>query len=313
MNVAAALLLYSLVVLLIGPPFLRQLTRSGHAPRWGVATWLTAIASVLITWLLAAVLLVLDVAGYWYQDAFVVPCLTILQGILAGEAGVAAQVGVMAFGTAAALAVSTIGIRLVRTLSRFRARTREHAQAVRFVGQATAENDVVVVDAPEPAAYCVSGRPPAIVVTTAAVAALDEHQLRAVLAHERAHLAGRHTNVVGALRSLATVFPRLPLMADGASEVSRLLEMCADDAATRTEDRSALLAGLLALVGAAPSQALGAADVAVLARAKRLAAPPTGGTRARTRVLLTSTVMIMVVGPIAAAVLTVSRALMCGP
>ena len=45
---------------------------------------------------------------------------------------------------------------------------------------------------PEPAAYCVSGRPPAIVVTTAALGALDDRQLDAVVAHERAHLAGHH-------------------------------------------------------------------------------------------------------------------------
>jgi Zn-dependent protease with chaperone function len=40
--------------------------------------------------------------------------------------------------------------------------------------------------------YCVPGRLPTIVVTTGALAVLEPEQLAAVLAHERAHLAGRH-------------------------------------------------------------------------------------------------------------------------
>lgn len=80
--------------------------------------------------------------------------------------------------------------------------------------------------------------------------------------------------MVTALRGLGVVFPRLTLMTAGAAEVSRLLEMCADDAAVRRYGHRALLTGLMALAGAAPAGALGAADVAVLSRAERLALPP---------------------------------------
>ena len=45
----------------------------------------------------------------------------------------------------------------------------------------------------QPAAYCVPGRPATIVLTSGALAVLDPAQLTAVLAHERAHLAGRTT------------------------------------------------------------------------------------------------------------------------
>lgn len=44
----------------------------------------------------------------------------------------------------------------------------------------------------EPAAYCVAGRYPTVILTTGALRALDPDQLDAVLAHERAHLAGHH-------------------------------------------------------------------------------------------------------------------------
>ncbi|MGH3677660.1 MAG: M56 family metallopeptidase [Mycobacterium sp.] len=308
MSIAACLLLYSVAVTVVGPPLLRRLTRGGHAPRFGVAAWLTAIGSVLISWVAAAALIIVDVIGHWHhRGVLMAACLALLRDMITRDAGVAVQFIALTVAVGAAAGAALISWRLARTLMRLRARAHNHAQAVRLVGHRTGERDVVVVDAAKPAAYCVSGRPPAIVVTTGAIAALDERQMRAVLAHERAHLAGHHPNVVAALRSLATVFPRIPMMAQGAVEVSRLLEMCADDAAARRHGRWALLSGLITLAGAAPVEALGAADIAVLTRAERLAAPP-----AHRRAALTSALTIFVVGPLITAVLAASGSLMCG-
>jgi Zn-dependent protease with chaperone function len=170
----------------------------------------------------------------------------------------------------------------------------------------------VILDAKEPAAYCVSGRPPAIVVTTAALTVLDERQLDAVVAHERAHLSGHHPHVVATLRSLAAAFPRITLITDGADQVSRLLEMCADDVAVGRHGRGALLSGLLALSGVAPVGALGAADVDVLARAERLTAPGAQMARARSKAVLTGAVTAMIAGPLLTAALAASSVLMCG-
>jgi Zn-dependent protease with chaperone function len=80
-----------------------------------------------------------------------------------------------------------------------------------------------------PVAYCVPGRPAAIVLSTGALALLDPAQLTAVLAHERAHLAGRHHLLISLTRVLATTFPAVPLFTRGPAEVARLAEMCADD------------------------------------------------------------------------------------
>ncbi len=75
--------------------------------------------------------------------------------------------------------------------------TRAHAQAAPIVGRrlpvtSPGGDPAVVLDDPRPAAYCVPGRPGTIVLTSGALAVLDPAQLAAVLAHERAHLAGRH-------------------------------------------------------------------------------------------------------------------------
>jgi len=310
-NAAIGLLLYSLAVVVLGPRLLRRLTYSGAVPRLGVAAWLAAIASVLITWVGAAVAVVVDVASHWNHGHFVAACLTRLLGVVAGGAGIVPRLALMAVALAAATAAAVTVVRLTRTLIRIRSRAHGHAQAVRIVGRRTADRDVVILEATECAAYCVSGRPPAIVVTTAALGALDDRQLDAVVAHERAHLAGHHPHIVAALRSLAAALPRIALISDGAQQVSRLLEMCADDVAARRYGRGALLSGLLALSGAAPAGALGAADIDVLARAERLTAPRAQRANVRSGAALTSAVTILVAGPLVTAALAAS-VLMCG-
>jgi hypothetical protein len=87
--------------------------------------------------------------------------------------------------------------------------------------------------------------------------------------------------------------------------------MCADDAAVRRYGNDALLAGLMALAGGAPTAALGAADVAVLNRAERLALPPAHRARIRAKAALTSASTVFAVAPIASFVLGASGVLMC--
>ncbi|KQH76299.1 peptidase M48 [Mycobacterium gordonae] len=305
MSVAVCLLLYSVTMLIAGPPLLRELTRQGHAPQFGVAAWVTAIATVVLTWLAAAGMILAAVAGHWlYPRALVESCLDRLRGLLTDGVSLAVIAAVVA------LVASVAGVRLVRTVSRMRARAHAHAEAVRLVGHCNGD-EYVVVDAAEPAAYCVSGRPSAIVVTTGALAALDEQELAAVLAHERAHLNGRHALVVTTLRGLAAVFPRLTLMREGARQVSRLLEMCADDVSARRHGPEVLLSGLITMRRATPARALAAADVAVLDRADRLAVPPGDPVISRARAALVSVIALMVAAPAVTATLAASGFLMC--
>src|SRR5206468_170353 len=80
----------------------------------------------------------------------------------------------------------------------------------------------------QPHAYCVAGRHPTVILTTGAVQALDHGQLDAVLAHERAHLAGRHHRLLALARIGRLVLPFLPLMRDADEQVARLVELHAD-------------------------------------------------------------------------------------
>lgn len=311
MTVVAALLFYVVAVLAAGPSALKRLTASGSAPHLAIAAWVTAIVSVIGSFTAAVGLLIVEAAGHWGEpDEFLASCVQRLQAILFGHAGVPAQV-VANLTVAAVLAmVAWVGVRLVRSLRRMREQTFAHAEAVRMVGR-TVEGGVVIVDVDEPAAYCVAGRPPAIVVTTAVLDTLDPGQLAAVLAHERAHLDGRHAYVIAALRSLAAMFPRLALFGESAVHVSGLLEMCADDVAARRHGRGPLLTGLLKLTGAGPAHALAAASVAVLARAQRLTCRQDRFTRTCTSIALAGTIGAMVAVPTGVATLAYLGMLLC--
>jgi uncharacterized membrane protein/Zn-dependent protease with chaperone function len=279
-----------------------------------VATWLSAIGTVIGSWLATAVLVIVEVISHWTHPRTVAAsCLARLHRTISGDAGIAPQITLVVIAAAATAAAAITGVRLATAALGMRARAHEHARALWLVGHRTGEADVVMVEAAKAAAYCVSGRPPAIVVTSAARAALDDRQLAAVLAHERAHLAGHHALIISALRALAAVFPRLSLITEGAQQVSRLLEMCADDVAARRHSSRALLSGLVTLCTSAPAEALAAADLAVLARAERLARPPQVSVKVKTRAALASVIAIMAAGPLIAVADCIWRSHVWGP
>jgi Zn-dependent protease with chaperone function len=120
-------------------------------------------------------------------------------------------------------------------------------QAVRLVGRPDPALGALLVEHPQPAAYCVAGPDPAVIVTSAALQALDRDQLAAVLAHERAHLAWHHHRLVTLARIAQQLLPFLPLMRDAAVQVARLVEMHADDTATAAHDTRTLATALVVL------------------------------------------------------------------
>ncbi|AWK76830.1 hypothetical protein CBI38_36110 (plasmid) [Rhodococcus oxybenzonivorans] len=316
MSVATCLMLYSVAVAVFGSPLLMRTTHGGIAPRLGVTAWVAAIASVVLSWTAAAVFLLFELVRTWNQPGWSVigSCFSGLRDLVTGQAGMAVQVGLLVLSVLAVLAVSVVVWRLGRRVLRMRSRTHGHAQMARIIGRRVAGLDALIVEAPERAAYCVAGRPHAIVVTSAAMEALDGPQLEAVLAHERAHLTGRHHQLLAVLRALAASLPRVALFTIGAAEVARLLEMCADDDAVRAHGSRSLLEGLIALSGAGPipGGALAATSIAVLDRAGRLASPPRPGELARMRIFITAVIVLIAVGPVVTGMLAATGMVMCG-
>ena len=307
---------YALAMAWSVPVLLSRLTRHGISARLGLAAWLTAMASVLAGAGAAVALLAGAAIAGWPRLAEAV-CRSV-----AGRActpvvyrSAAFEVPLGAAAAAATLTAAVLAWRYGRAMRRAGRHTRAHAEAARITGRrlpAKGDGAAVVLDVPQPAAYCVPGRPAAIVLTSGALAVLDRAQLGAVLAHERAHLAGRHHLLIALSRGLAASFPGVPVFTRGPAEVARLAELCADDAAARRSGRPVLVAALLAMgTGAAvPAPALAVTSGAVSARVHRLLDPPRRGRRARYGLALVTVMLVLAsasglviafAGPLAAA------------
>ena len=297
MKPALLVLGYALVVAWCLPALLTRLTAAGLSARLGLAAWLAAMVSVLACVLSAIQYLITAAVAGWPQLAEAVcrsvaggACTTVVYRSAAFELGL----GLAAI--AAALALAVLSWRYGRSVQRAQRRTREHAEAARITGRRLpGRGAAVVLDATRPAAYCVPGRPAAIVLTSAALAVLDPGQLTAVLAHERAHLAGRHHLLIALTRGLAATFPGVPLFTRAPAEVARLAEMCADDAAARRSSPPTLIAALLAMgTGTAvPAAALAATTCAVSARVQRLLEPAPPARHARNRLALVTVMLLL--------------------
>jgi len=288
-SVAACLLLYAAVVGVVAPRVLPRLTRTGIAPAAAVSVWLIVLMSVLVSWAAAATSLVIYVAHTWNQPHPLAlgACLAALRSAASGHSGVATQAG-LALTAAVSAFLLGLAILVGRSLLRARTSTRRHTESARILGRRIAGVDGLVIDAPQKMAYCLGGRRGTIVITSAALAALQPPHLDAVLTHERAHLTGHHHLLLAVTRALATSLPRIRLFTVAQMDVARLLEMCADDSAIRRHGPTVLLSALLTLAGAdaIPSPALGASTVGIVARVSRLAEPNTTARRLRAIVLL---------------------------
>jgi Zn-dependent protease with chaperone function len=316
-SVAVCLLLYGAVVCAAAPRLLPYLTRGGSAPGAAVAVWLIVVASVLASWAAAAAVLAVYVARTWNRPdpMALAACLAQVRSAAAGHNGLATQVGLLVPMLVLFAFVAVLAARVGRSLVTARARSRLHAESARIIGRRVAGVDGLVVDAPQKMAYCLGGRPGTVVITSAAVAALERPHLDAVLAHERAHLAGRHHLLLTLTRALATSLPRIRLFTVAQAEVARLLEMCADDTAARRYGTAALLSAILTLAGASPipSTALGATSVGVYARVTRLTYPDTAVRRAGARVLLAAFTGVILAAPLLTVWAAASGFPACGP
>jgi Zn-dependent protease with chaperone function len=308
---ALALFGYALGAACCVPVLLAPLTRRGVSPRLGLAAWLMAMASVLAAAAFGIESVIGTAAADWPQLTRDL-CRSVAGQVCTpevyGSALYSAGVAVLAAGiTLAALAALW---RYGRRLQRARRRTRTHADIARITGRVLPGTGAVVLDDPRPAAYCVAGHPAAIVITSGALAVLDQPQLAAVLAHERAHLAHRHHLLTMASRGLAAVFPGVPLFTHGSAEVASLAEMAADDAAARGSGRPTVIAALLALAtgtvipAAALQGALAAATQSVPARVERMLAPHRPVTSAAFAAALALAAAVLAAAPVALAVLS---------
>ncbi|MFB8032228.1 M56 family metallopeptidase [Streptomyces sp. NPDC056004] len=88
-------------------------------------------------------------------------------------------------------------------------RLRIRASRALAAAPSVVSGDVALLPDPEPYAYALPGSPGRVVVSTAMTECLDARERRALIAHERAHLAGRHHRYLLAAQLAARANPFL--------------------------------------------------------------------------------------------------------
>jgi len=283
-TVAAVLLVYAASAGTVGSRLLGRAGWALRAPLLGIGTYLAAAWSVVTALGLAGLTLAVHATALGGGLSHLIgACVLRLRDAYATPGGA----------TAAGLGLTLAGAVMARTaltaLTHLRAVRRQavqHAQTARLVGRREPALGAVLVDHEQPAAYCVAGPHPTVILTTATLQALDPEQVDAVLAHERAHLASHHHRLLAIARIARQVLPFLPLMRDADTQITRLVEMHADDAATTDGDTGPLATALAVLAAAAgPAPGLAAATTDAVQRIQRLLRPAEPLSRVRRQLL----------------------------
>lgn len=272
--IAVLLLAVAATVALVAPRVLVSASWAYRAPVLGIAAWYAVLFSVTAAVSLGVVSLVIP----WPRAVDAVCSLwRWCSEALRGEYGVVGHlaggvvVGVLLLVAARAAAL------LARAARSIRIGRQRYREAVTLVGGHSATLGVTVLDRPEPAAYLVPGRRRRIVVTTGALALLSADELAAVVAHERAHAAGRHHLLRDGAGLLQHAFPRIELFAVARRQIARLVEMHADQVAAAGHAPIDLARALVSMATgtAAPSDALAATGGDAVERVHRMLRPPT--------------------------------------
>ncbi|MER5427853.1 M48 family metalloprotease [Streptomyces sp. NPDC002588] len=310
MMVPAVLLLLGALTAVAAPRLIARADWPDREPVVALWAWQCVVASVLLC---CALSMTLSAAAAWQavRGHVFAPA---PHGVV--EAYALGSDGPWAATTAVALACGGLwsGAMLVREIVRARAKGRSQRaelrlQAPLLPGEEAATGRLVVLEGERPDAWWLPGSAPQLVVTTAALRRLQGRQLDAVLAHEQGHAQARHHWLLHSSSALATGFPQVPVFAAFRDEMHRLVELAADDVASRRFGRLTTALALVELnedrgvFGPSPTP-----QAHVPQRVHRLLTPPGRLTAAR-RLRLTAAASLVPVVPVLVALMPGLRAL----
>ncbi|UUN25356.1 M56 family metallopeptidase [Streptomyces sp. FIT100] len=144
------------------------------------------------------------------------------------------------------------GAMLTREVHRAHARRKRRraellVRAPLLPGEEPGGEPLVLLEGERPDAWWLPGAAPQLVITTAALRRLKGRQLDAVLAHEQGHARARHDWLLHCSGALANGFPQVPVFAVFRDEMHRLVELAADDVASRRFGRLTIALALVEL------------------------------------------------------------------
>ncbi|WP_037571095.1 M56 family metallopeptidase [Phaeacidiphilus oryzae] len=261
MSVLPFLLVACVVLAWSGPVVLTGARWTDREPVLGLLLWQALVGAVLLS---CALSLALSLAAAWPAAHAILftgapRSVAAAYGIVWARQWVAAGAVLLAFGGVRTLLALNSEFRGQRAWRRRRASelTERAPRLPRALetdgapgggrrGRGPRERErLVVLENSAAEAWSLPGPAAHLVVTTGALRRLSDRELAAVLAHERGHVRARHHWLLQSAQALASAFPGARIFTDFLDETGRLVELAADDAASRRHGR---LATALALV-----------------------------------------------------------------
>ncbi len=275
MSVLLALMIYAAAVAVLAPRWLTGAAWTQGSPRLGILAWQASTAAVLGSMILLAVAAALPVDQVSFDLGHLLhACAAVLRSRYSLSA--APWSAVLAAAVAAVAAVLLGRALLLRSVALVQARKRQRA-LIDVLALELTDDGTRVLDHDAALAYCIPGRGGRIVLTSAAVSTLTPDQLAAVIAHERAHLRGRHDVVLFASEVARAAFPWVRFFGVAKEQTAGLVEMLADDQAARQAGSLSLASALVGLgSSAAPGGSLAATGQMTTKRVLRLVRDPYG-------------------------------------
>ncbi|GAA3368263.1 M56 family metallopeptidase [Streptomyces sannanensis] len=248
MMVSLALLLLGVVAAVAAPRLLSRADWPEREPVVALWVWQCVVAAVLICFGLS---MVLSAAAAWQEvrgQVFAPAPRAVVEAYALGPHGPWAAVMAVALACGGAWTAAM----LTREIRRARARRAQQRaelllRAPLLPGEKPGGDPLVVLEGERPDAWWLHGTAPQLVISTAAMRRLKGHQLDAVLAHEQGHARARHDWLLNCSAALANGFPRIPVFAAFRDEMHRLVELAADDAASRRFGRLTIALALVEL------------------------------------------------------------------
>ncbi|WP_406474219.1 M56 family metallopeptidase [Streptomyces platensis] len=248
MMVTLALMMLGVLAAAMAPRLMARSDWPDREPVLALWVWQCVVAGVLLCCLLA---MSLSAAAAW-------------EAVRSPVFGFAPRVVVEAYALqthgpwAGVLALLLAGggawtaVALTREVRAVRARRRQRrAELLRraplLPGEEPSGERLVVLEGDRPEAWWLSHASPQLVITTSALRRLKGHQLDALIAHEQGHARARHDLLLYCASALAAGFPQVPVFAAFRDQVHRLVELAADDVASRRFGRRTIALALVEL------------------------------------------------------------------
>ncbi|GGQ27459.1 M56 family metallopeptidase [Streptomyces roseolilacinus] len=247
MWVSLALLALGVLVAVVAPRLLARADWPEREPIVALWVWQCAVAAVLLSFALS---MTFSAAASWQVvrgQVFATAPAAVVEAYALGALGPwsAALAVLLACGGLWTGAMLTREVRDARAWRR-RQRAELLVRSPLLPGEETGSGPLVLLEGDRPDAWWLPGTRPQLIITTAALRRLKGRQLDAVLAHEQGHARARHDWLLYCAAALASGFPRVPVFAAFRAEMHRLVELAADDSASKRFGRLTIA---LALVG----------------------------------------------------------------